>query len=456
MITVKAEIPVYGGYTIARGDEGIVFLSGALPGETVRAVVGEKRKDYRVAAVSEVLEPSPARTEPFCPHFGRCGGCHLQYASYESQVAMKNAIIEDCFRRIAGIEAAPLAPPITGPDTGYRHRAQFKVSAPGPAAGAAGFFKTGTREIVPIASCPLLALPVNEALGNIWRMIEDGGGGGLTGVGEIHVTAGYQNNSHLNSSGEGAALLPFGHDTGADIGRAGLSGPGLSEPGLSALIPGRGFDEALGGRFAQNGFDTVFFGDGSYRGRGFTAFNLAGFLYTVSPASFFQSNWRLNLQAVEAAVESLGPLDGGLLLDIYSGGGNFSIPLSPSAGRIICVEENASSIKDAARNIEINQIRNMKFIKSPFEKIKMASSLIKGGRLAAAIADPPRPGLTREAVKKLLELEPERLLYISCNPATLARDVKKLLEKYSVISVRLADFFPHTYHLEVLCLLGRI
>ena len=449
MITVKAEIPVYGGYTIARGDGGVVFLSGALPGETVRADVSEKRKDYSVAAVSEVLEPSEGRTEPFCPHFGqnRCGGCHLQYASYDAQVAMKHAIIGDCLKRIAGIETV-LQSPITGSDTGYRHRAQFKVSA--QKGGLAGFFKTGTREIVPVRRCPLLAPPVNEALGNIWRLIEDSPADDrLEGVGEIHVTAGfYQNNAiHQHDSVEGAALFPSGRD---------IVGAEFSEPGLSALIKGRGFDEVLGSRFSEAGFDTVFFGDGSYRGRGFAVFDLAGFLYTVSPLSFFQSNWRLNLKAVEAAVRMLGPIEGGLLLDIYSGGGNFSIPFFPSAGRIVCVEESASSQKDAARNIEINRIKNMKFIKSPLEKINTAS-LVKGKHQKpdAAIVDPPRPGLSREAVKKLLELEPERLLYISCNPATLARDIKKLLEKYRVSSVRLTDFFPHTYHIEVLCLLVR-
>lgn len=447
MITVKTEIPVYGGYTIAREDGGIVFVSGALPGETVRAVVSEKRRDYRVAAVSEVLEPSQLRTEPFCRHFGRCGGCHLQHASYEGQVAMKNAIIVDCFRRIAGIEAEPGAP-ITGPDTGYRHRAQFKVSE----AGLAGFFKMGTRDVVPIGRCPLLAGPVNEALEKMGRIIVPGEGSSLEGVSEIHVTSGYQYafKAGGNQCGPGAGC----HDGGGD-GALFPSGRDIGEPGLSALVKGRSFDEALGGQFAEAGFDTVFFGDGSYRGRGFVTFDLAGFKYTVSPLSFFQSNWRLNLQAVEAVKEFLGPLEGGLLLDVYSGGGNFSIPFSPSADRITCVEENASSVKDAIRNLEINRIKNMKFVKSLFEKTGALKTRTGGDAPGAAIVDPPRPGLSREAVKKLLELEPEKLLYISCNPATLARDVKKLLEQYEVRSVRLVDFFPHTYHMEVLCFLTR-
>ncbi|MDA8388833.1 MAG: class I SAM-dependent RNA methyltransferase [Nitrospiraceae bacterium] len=444
MITVKTEIPVYGGYTIARGDEGIVFVRGALPGETVRAVVSEKKKDYSVAAVSQVLEPSDMRVEPFCGHFGDCGGCHLQHASYEGQVAMKNAIIEDCFKRIAGIEAGPDAP-LTGPDTRYRHRAQFKVSAD----GRIGFFRMGTRDVVPVSECPLLAGPVNEALEKIRRIPEEGREP-IGGAGEIHITCGYQ---HVPEAG-GCQCGPEAGERGGGGDEGGLFGQGLqAAPGLSALIKGRGFDEALGSAYAEAGFDTVFFGDGSYRGRGFVTLDLAAFKYSVSPLSFFQSNWRLNLHAVDAVKEFLGPLSDGVLLDIYSGGGNFSIPFAPSAGKIICVEENASSVKDAIRNLEINRIKNMKVIKSPFEKASLAS---KNKSIDAVIVDPPRPGLSREAAKKLLELQPEKLLYISCNPATLARDVKKLLEKYKVRSVRLVDFFPHTYHMEVLCLLARI
>ncbi len=447
MIRVRTEIPVYGGFTIARGDgagdEGVVFVKGALPGETVDAVVNEKKRDYSVATVSEVLEPSELRVEPFCLHFGvfNCGGCHLQHASYEGQVIMKKAIIMDSFKRIAGLEIEPAAP-ITGHDTGYRHRAQFKISAE----GSVGFFREGSRDVVPVSECPLLADGVNDALQAIKRLP-------LEGVREVHVTVGYRGDKpggyEMDESG-GREMAGHHGDDSAPSPEAGLFGEGPAGP--SALIKGRGFDEILSREYADAGFDTVFFDDGSYRGRGFVSFELGGFAYSVSPLSFFQSNWRLNLKAVEAVKEMLGPASGGTLLDIYAGGGNFSIPLSPEAKKITAVEDNAPSVKDGIRNLELNGIRNMKFIKTSFEKFHS-----KGQKnFDAVIVDPPRPGLSREAARRLLEMQPERLLYISCNPATLARDVKKFLEKYKVESVRLVDFFPHTYHIEVLCLLARL
>ncbi len=424
MIRLKAEAPVYGGYVIAR-NEGIVFVKGALPGETVLARTVEKKKDYSVAFTQEVLEPSPHRVEPFCGHFGECGGCHLQHIAYVEQVSMKNAIIKDSLRRISGLDIEPEAP-LTGNDLGYRHRAQFKVQAREEGL-AMGFYREGTRDVVPVGSCPLLDGPINGALERIRLMPP-------SGAKEIHITSGWAN-------------VPGETGTPAEE----------KTSGLAAYLKGCEFDPALAGQYADAGFETVFF-DGSsgsesgYSGRGFLIFDLMGFKYTVSPLSFFQSNWQLNRKAAGVVNEMFSQFlsSGKDLLDIYAGGGNFSIPLSAAAGKITAVEENPSSVKDGLRNLEMNGIENMKFIKAPFEKFQHK------GPFDAAIVDPPRPGLSRDAAKKLLAIKPERLLYISCNPSTLARDVKKLLEKYRVASVRLVDFFPHTYHMEVLCLLERL
>ena len=417
MIRVKTEAPVYGGYVIARND-GIVFVKGALPGETVLARTVEKKKDYSVAVTQEVLEPSPFRVEPFCAHFGECGGCHLQHIAYAEQVSMKNAILKDSLRRLSGIDVEPEAP-LTGSDVRYRHRAQFKVQPTQQPGEITGFFKEGTRDVVPVDRCPLLVDAISEALDKIRLMPP-------SGAKEIHITCG------------------------------GVNAQGADAPGLAAYLKGRDFDPALAGDYAQAGFETVFFDDGNqsesgHSGRGFVTFDLLGFKYTVSPLSFFQSNWELNQKAAGVVQEALSSFmaSGKALLDIYAGGGNFSIPLSGLERKITAVEENASSVKDGLRNLEMNGIENMKIIKAPFEKFQSK------GSFGAAILDPPRPGLSKEAVKRLLGLLPERLLYISCNPATLARDVKRLMEKYKVGSVRLVDFFPHTYHMEVLCLLER-
>jgi 23S rRNA (uracil1939-C5)-methyltransferase len=397
---LKAETAVYGGYVIARG-EGVVFIKGALPGETVEAEIAEKKKDYSIALVREVLEPSPARVEAHCRYYGLCGGCQLQHVGYGEQVSMKSAVLADSLRRLAGIEIEQLEP-LTGPQWAWRRRAQLKVRD-----GDIGFYKEGTREVVPIERCPNLTARLNESLLKLRAMKS------LAGVKELHLTEG---------------------------------------DGVVALIRGREFDETLAEEFIQAGFDGAAFGNDSYRGKGYVLLDLNGLEYSVSPWSFFQSNWELNLRLVEILKESLSPLEGKKILDIYAGGGNFSIPLASGAERITAVEENAYSVKDGMRNLELNSIKNVKFIKSPVEKFL-------SGKIPAsdiAIVDPPRPGLGKEALSRLLALAPERLVYISCNPSTLARDLKKLAPKYRLDSVRMVDFFPNTFHVESVSFLSLI
>ncbi len=157
-VTLRAEAAVYGGFVIAR-EGGVVFIRGAIPGELVEASVQEKKRDYAVAEVREVIEPSDARITPPCEYFGRCGGCQLQFMTYERQLMLKAEVLLDCLKRIGGIERELVSPALSGPEFGYRLRAQWKVSKE----GAIGFYREGTREVVPISACPLLDSSVNEA-----------------------------------------------------------------------------------------------------------------------------------------------------------------------------------------------------------------------------------------------------------------------------------------------------
>jgi 23S rRNA (uracil1939-C5)-methyltransferase len=396
---LKAETAVYGGYVMGRG-KGVVFIKGALPGETVEVEVTEKKRDYSVAIAREVVEPSPFRVEPPCPYFGVCGGCQLQHLAYPEQVAMKGLVLSDALKRIGGIETA-LPEPLSGEQFGYRHRAQFKLSPE----GRIGFFREASRDVVDVKRCLISSGRINELIPAI-RGLD------LKGVKEVHAT-----------DGDGAV----------------------------ALVKGRGFDESLAESFISAGFAGVAFEGETYRGAGHVMFDLHGLKYTVSPWSFFQSNWALNLAVVDRVKEMLSPFSGAKVLDLYSGGGNFSLPLAAEAQKIVCVEENPHSVKDGIRNCSLNGIKNVKFVKNPFERISF-----KGEAFDIVMVDPPRPGLTKEAMGRLMELAPERILYISCNPSTLARDLKKLIEKYSLQSVRLVDFFPNTYHIEAVALLAKI
>lgn len=400
MNILKAELPVYGGFVLGRNG-GVVFIKGAVPGEVVEVEIIEKRKDYSLAQVINVIEPSEFRVEPRCSYFGECGGCTLQHIAYERQVTMKEEILIDCLRRIGGIETE-IAPSIYKDPFHYRHRAQFKVSKD----GLVGFFKEGTRDVVAISSCPIMKEPINEALSRLRAF-------NLSGIKEIHITYG---------------------------------------DSLIARIRGKGFDEKLVSEFLGMGFSGVAFEDHSYSGKGYVSLPLEvpqrrPLTYTVSPWAFFQSNWTLNNIAAGYISEWLSSLEGKTLVYLYAGAGNFALPLSETAKEIIAIEENPDSVKDGKRNIEINKIKNFKFIAQSAEK-----SIPKGD---VFVLDPPRPGLSDRVVRSILEASPERIVYVSCNPSTLARDLKKFSEKYSIDSIRCMDFFPNTYHIEALTFLSK-
>jgi len=397
MTVLKADAAVYGGYVISR-DGGVVFIRGALPGEVVEVSLREKKKDYSVAVVTEVIERSEGRVEPRCPYFGDCGGCQLQFASYEKQVAMKSAVLIDCLHRIGNIDME-LTPPLVGADFSYRHRAQFKVTKD----GRIGFYREGSREVLPIESCPLMAGPINAALARL-------NAADLRGIREVHVTA-------------GDCVL--------------------------ALLKGVEYGEALAGRFLEMGFDGVAFDDGTYAGKGHAGFDMMGLLYSVSPWSFFQSNWALNTELVGVIRDALMPLEGKRVADLYAGAGNFSLPLAREGAEVQAVEENPHAIKDGQRNVSFNKLRKFRFVKGRAESVRLQ------GEFDIAVLDPPRPGLTAGAMKRLQELGPERAAYVSCNPSTFARDLKKLSGLYEIESVRMIDLFPNTYHVESLALLRK-
>ncbi len=388
---VKPSLSAYGGYTIARDDK-IILVKGAIPGEVVDVVVQEKKRDYMLATVSQVVEASEHRVEPKCPVFGICGGCQLQYVSYERQLSIKEEVLLDSLRRIGGIDIQ-LGPSLSGAHWNYRRRAQFKVSKE----GAVGFFRESSRDVVACESCPLMKEEINVLLRRITeRSLADG-------LKEVHLSVG----------DSAAVLLKGGKDSACRTEQ-------LREIGISSIICNDMLSE----------------------GSGYVQFDLMGLRYSVSPWTFFQSHWDLNRVVVERIMELAGPLEGKTVLDLYAGAGNFSLPLAENAEEIVLVEENPYAIEDGMRNIKINALKNCTCVKSSAEKYKMTK---KPGVL---ILDPPRAGLTAEVAKNVIGCAPETIVYISCNPSTLARDIKKFKDAYAVDSVQMIDFFPHTFHIE--------
>jgi 23S rRNA (uracil1939-C5)-methyltransferase len=407
MLSVTADRPAYGGLSIARPDGAVLFIKGAIPGETVEIRIDEQKKDYSFCTAINILSPSADRIHPACEYFGACGGCQMQYIDYKRQVSLKEEILFDSVRRGAKTEF-PLSPSLfDGNPWEYRHRGQFKISG-----NCIGFFREKSREVVDIRRCPLMIQEINDLLSGVSVLLKSDHSL-FQGISELRISYG----------DIGIALIRVSGEYGGKSDAAKISSELLSI-GFGGVCV-----ESLRGK-------------PKWYGKLHTTFDLDGIKYTISPQTFFQGHWRLNNRVVKLIREELQPLAGKKVIDLYSGAGNFALPLALDAEEVIAIEEGKSAIEDGKRNANMNNIKNCRFIKCAAERFN------ESGPVHALIADPPRMGLTNKALDKVLELNPERIVYISCNPSTFARDLKKLLPKYDLESLRLIDFFPQTYHIE--------
>lgn len=401
-MVIKAQTPVYGGYVIAR-ENGVIFINGAIPEEVVEISIVEKKRDYSIARVNSIVEPSPDRIEPPCHLFGLCGGCQFQFISYERQVKMKEEILLDSVSRIGGTEMT-LSPALTDNNYFYRHRGQFKVSPD----GLAGFYKESTREVVPVNECKLMRPEINAILKKLGNV--------LAGMKEIH----------LSCSDSVNALIKFNHSASKE----------------------KHFTFDLENKLREIGLSGIAFENGESIGKDYITLDLNSIQYTVTPWSFFQSHWELNKKVVSLITDELKVSAETSVLDLYAGAGNFSLPVAKQGAQVIAVEENKHAVEDGQRNIRLNNIENCKFVVSSAEKYKISK------KPDIVILDPPRTGLNKAVIEKLMSSVPSQIAYISCNPATFSRDFKKLKEKYNIDSLRMIDFFPNTYHIEAIAFLS--
>jgi 23S rRNA (uracil1939-C5)-methyltransferase len=404
---VKVERPAYGGVSIGRYGGKVVMIKGAvLPGETVEIIVENEKKDYLTSSVRKIMEPSTVRIEPACRYFGPCGGCHYQHIPYDLQISLKEEILRDCLRRLAKIETEISASVIAGNPWNYRLRGQFKISG-----SKIGFYRENSREVVDIDGCALMAEGINEYFRETKAVLEG------FAVKEMHIT-----------KGDRLIVLikdPARVRSGADLDK----------------LASRFLDSGSAGLFIETAGKKVF-----VYGESFITLNLENLKYTVSPMSFFQSHWRMNRVVAELIKKVLQPVKNRKILDLYAGAGNFSLPLATDT-EVIAVEENPFAVEDGRRNLEINKIKNCRFVRVSAEKFRSKDDF------DIILLDPPRPGLTNRTMNNVLGLMPERIVYISCNPATFSRDLKKLTVKYDIESIRMIDFFPQTFHIESLAFL---
>jgi len=454
MVELKIDSVAYGGQGVARLEGFVLFVRGAIPGDRVKALVVKKKRDYAEARVIELLEPSSDRVEAPCPYHGFCGGCQWQHMRYERQLADKRAHIKEAMGRIGSLPDVRVLDVIPSErQYAYRNKMEFSFSdhrwflpheyeaRQGERDFALGLHVPGTFfKVIDVEACLLQNETGNKILQAVKKYVRDLG---------IPV---YGLRSHQGFW----RFLTLRHSTHIDEWMVNLvtaeERRDVVEPLAKALVHGipniktvvnnisaRKASIAVGER------EIVLSGDGTIQDR------IGPFSFQISANSFFQTN-SLSAEKLYGTVVEYAELKGSeWVLDLYSGTGTIPIFLSNQAMAVVGMEIAQSAILDAQRNCEANGVENCQFI---FGDIRERLSTLKL-KPDVLIIDPPRAGIHKDILPEVMALGTGRLVYVSCNPATMARDMATLYQDYDIVEIQPVDLFPHTYHIEAIAKLIR-
>ena len=433
----------FGGEGVGRADGYVVFVRGGLPGDGLRVRVTESRSRFGRAVIEAVLTPSPDRVEAPCPYFGRCGGCRLQHLAYPAQLAFKEKQVRDCLTRLGGLGAFELRPIVPAPAPfGYRNKMEYTVAGPGP---HVGLHEAERYDVVlDIERCLLQSDTMNALLDELRRQVRE------------------RALSVWEPRSERGLLRFVALREGQRTGEAMVNVVG-SAPDVETLVP---VAEALRARVPAttsvvlNVNDTkssVATGSEEHLllGHDHITERLGDVTFRVSAASFFQTN-TAQAERLFALVAAACALTGEeTVLDLYSGTGAISLLLAGRARKVYGIELAPAAVADAVRNAEANGITNCTFLAGEVRHVLPALAA-DGVRPSVVVADPPRAGFHPKALSALAALAPARIVYVSCNPSTLARDVGDLVRQgYRLEWVQPVDMFPQTPHIEAVARLTR-
>ena len=411
-LTIEKLVP--GGDGMSHAEGKVIFVPGTLPGEKVRVRCTESKKDYARGDVVEILEASPDRVKPPCPVFGRCGGCDWQHAGYEAQLRLKVAMVEDALRRTGGLAFPGLAIE-SGKPLRYRNRIQTHRDS----SGRAGFLARNSHAVVPVDTCPI-SHPAFDAL-----------------------LAGPRPRGGVRGGGPDPDAIPTFREDRQGPGRRYAAWAHTPRGGAGDYLVGEGPDGTTRLGAASKRLPAEPIGEISVEVLGKTVrFDLR---------CFFQSNLEMLEKLIPYALEGLG---GREAMDLYGGVGLFGAFLADHFETVVSVEENPIALEYALRNIG----EAHRFLRGRLEDlVGEVRGHLADSRPEAIVVDPPRDGLDATVKDFLVAKMPARLIYVSCNPVTLARDLKILLARgFRLDDLRLFDFYPQTAHVEAVAKLSPV
>lgn len=386
-----------GGLGLAHADGRTVLVALAAPGDRVRVQIDRVKGNVSFASIKEVIEPSASRVEPPCPYFGRCGGCDFQQLNYQAQLDAKSEIIRDCLRRIGGLATIPdfQITPSTN-EWHYRSRAQWQYDA---MRRRLGYFESGSRRVCDVVECAVLAPELQNEL----EMVRE----------QMQQDAIPDDARHFRAI-EGDREISI-----------------VDDKGRSPLSESRQVGIAGGPSRIKDITRTIH-----------------GEKYHLSAASFFQANMNLLPQLIDAAIGEAG---GQAAIELYAGVGLFTLPLARRFERVVGVESDARASDFARESLAEANLTNVEIASDEVADWLEQSSERAGfdGTLDFLLLDPPRTGAESRVIAGILRLKPKKICYVSCDPATLARDLKKLIAGgYSIERIAAFDMFPQTHHVE--------
>lgn len=446
------------GKSIARPDGFVMFVEGGVPGDRARVRVQRVKKQYAEATVLEVLEPSPLRTQPRCRYFGICGGCKWQHVEYQSQLAFKRQQVLDALERIGGFAGIEVNPAL-GSEAIYFYRNKMEFSfgekwldaaeyksahdqslGQPPRVFALGMHPAGLyQKVLDLEECYLQSEESVRIVNFVRRFMISRG----VSIYSTHTHAGYLRNLVIRQSAHTRELMVNLVTTDDE--------PSLMEEFTALLRQEVPAVTTVINNITQRKNLVAIGEEGKiYYGPGFITEMIGGRRYRISANSFFQTNTK-QAERLYDVVKRMACLKlDDVVFDLYSGTGTIALHLAEAVSEVVGIESVEPAVEDAKRNAAANNVTNCTFILGDLkERLTKDTAWLANHALPdVVIIDPPRAGMHEKVVREVLNLHPERIVYVSCNPATQARDLKMMSSAYRIVEVQPVDMFPHTYHIE--------